>query len=269
MSAFKTYSEGLGLVIFNSAVLRRWLESLSFEIGGFVLTFVEAMKALLQRPFRWKLIFKQCEFIGVNSSFIIILTGIFTGAVLALQSGKAFRIFNAEGITGAVVTISLLRELSPVMSALMVAARCGSAMAAEIGTMRVTQQIDAMQVMSVDPVSYLISPRIIAGVTMVPLLCVLFSLMGMMGSFIVSVGILEISTATYFDKIAQYTEGEDLWSGLVKATVFGLLIAIIGCRKGFTASGGAEGVGRATTEAVVLASVSTLVADYFLTAMMF
>lgn len=254
---------------FNASVLRRWLEDVSFEIGGFVMTFTAAMKALTVPPFRFRLISKQCEFIGVNSSFIIILTGLFTGAVLALQSGKAFRIFNAEGITGAVVAISLLRELSPVMSALMVAARCGSAMAAEIGTMRVTQQIDALKVMSVDPVSYLISPRIIAGFTMVPLLCVLFSLMGMLGSYIVSVGVLGINSATYFDKISQYVEFEDLWSGLVKATVFGLLISIIGCRKGFMAGGGAEGVGRATTQAVVISSVSTLIADYFLTALMF
>lgn len=254
---------------FNVSSLRQWVESLAHELGGFVMTLVSAVKALFTPPFRWRLIFKQCEIIGVNSCFIIILTGLFTGAVLALQSGKAFRIFNAEGITGAVVTVSLLRELSPVMSALMVAARCGSAMAAEIGTMRVTQQIDALQVMSVDPVSYLISPRIVAGIAMVPLLCVLFSLMGMLGSYIVSILILDISSATYFDKIGQYVELDDLWSGLVKATVFGLMIAVIGCRKGFLAKGGAEGVGRATTEAVVIASVSTLVADYFLTALMF
>lgn len=259
----------MGSVIFNTTNLRRSFEDLSHEIGGFVMVLWQAIRALTIPPLRWKLIFKQCEFIGVNSSFIIILTGMFTGAVLALQSGKAFRIFNAEGVTGAVVTISLLRELSPVMSGLMVAARCGSAMAAEIGTMRVTQQIDALQVMSVDPIGYLISPRIVAGLLMAPLLCVLFSLMGMFGSYVVSVGVLNINDAIYFDKISQYTDFEDLWSGLVKAACFGVIITMVGCRKGFLAGGGAEGVGRATTQAVVIASVTILIADYFLTALMF
>lgn len=239
------------------------------EIGGYMLTLWEAIKAYFNQPFRGNVLFKQLEFIGVNSSFIIILTGMFTGAVLALQSGKAFRIFNAEGVTGAVVALSLLRELSPVMSALMVAARCGSAMAAEIGTMRVTQQIDALQVMAVDPVSYLVSPRILSGLIMVPLLCILFSIMGMFGSYVISVGVLNINDAVYFDKIAQYVDMEDLWNGLVKSAAFGIIVTTVGCRKGFLAFGGAEGVGRATTEAVVIASVTVLVADYFLTALMF
>jgi phospholipid/cholesterol/gamma-HCH transport system permease protein len=259
----------VGSVIYDTSNLRRSFQDLSHELGGFVIVFWQSLKALATPPVRTKLIFKQCEFIGVNSSFIIILTGMFTGAVLALQSGKAFRIFNAEGVTGAVVTISLLRELSPVMSGLMIAARCGSAMAAEIGTMRVTQQIDALQVMSVDPIGYLITPRIIAGFLMTPLLCVLFSLMGMLGSYVVSIGVLGINDAIYLDKIAQYTDFDDLWTGLVKAAAFGIIITIVGCRKGFLAGGGAEGVGKATTQAVVIASVSILVADYFLTALMF
>ncbi len=239
------------------------------EAGGLVMTFVEAIRAYMTQPFRPQVLFKQLEFIGVNSSFIIILTGMFTGAVLALQTGKAFKIFNAESITGAVVAVSLLRELSPVISGLMIAARCGSAMAAEIGTMRVTQQIDALQVMSVDPISYLISPRILAGLLMAPLLCVLFSICGMAGSYVVSIGILNINEANYFDFILQYVETEDLTSGLWKSATFGVIITVIGCRKGFLTAGGAEGVGRSTTQAVVLASVLILVADYFLTAFMF
>lgn len=239
------------------------------EFGGFMVTFFQGLRALTQRPFRLNLIFKEMEFIGVNSTIIIILTGIFTGAVLALQSGKAFRLFNAEGVTGAVVALSLLRELGPVMTALMVAARCGSAIAAEIGTMRVTQQIDALEVMAVDPISYLVAPRIVASLGMVPLLSIVFNFLGILGSYAVGVMLLEINEATFFDRIYAYVKSEDLWNGLVKAAVFGIIIAVVGCRKGFLTEGGAEGVGRSTTQAVVVSSVTILIADYFLTALMF
>jgi phospholipid/cholesterol/gamma-HCH transport system permease protein len=238
-------------------------------VGGFFVTFFRGLAALSVRPFRGRLIFKQMEFIGVNSSFIICLTGMFTGAVLALQSGKAFRLFNAEGVTGAVVALSLFRELGPVMAGLMVAARCGSAMAAQIGTMRVTQQIDALEVMAVDPHSYLIAPRILASFLMVPLLCVVFNVFGLIGSYAVSIGLLEINPATYFDKIQVYVKDEDLYNGIVKAAVFGVIISVVGCRKGFLTSGGAEGVGNSTTQAVVISSVTILISDYFLTALMF
>lgn len=239
------------------------------EFGGFMVTLGEGLRALFSRPFRINRIFKEMEFIGVNSTLIIVITGIFTGAVLTLQSGKAFRLFNAEGVTGAVVALSLLRELGPVMTALMVAARCGSAMAAEIGTMRVTQQIDALEVMAVDPISYLVSPRIVAALGMVPLLSIVFNFLGILGSYAVGVVLLEINEATFFDRIYAYVKSEDLWNGIVKAACFGVIIAVVGCRKGFLTQGGAEGVGRSTTQAVVVSSVSILVADYFLTALMF
>ncbi len=253
---------------FLSGIGRRVTFVLS-EFGGFVTILIRACKALFVPPFRGNMIFKQMEFIGVNSTFIIMLTGAFTGAVLALQSGKAFRLFNAEGVTGAVVALSLFRELGPVMTSLMVAARCGSAMAAQIGTMRVTQQIDALHVMAVDPVSYLISPRIVAAAVMVPLLSIIFDILGIVGSYFVGVGLLDINEATFMDKIEAYVKTEDLWNGLVKAVVFGIVIAVVGCRKGYLTDGGAEGVGRATTEAVVISSVTILIADYFLTALMY
>mgnify|MGYP000911174955 CR=1 FL=1 len=239
------------------------------EFGGFVTTLVGGLRALFQKPFRANLILKEMESIGVNSTIIIMLTGSFTGAVLALQSGKAFRLFNAEGLTGAVVALSLLRELGPVMTALMVAARCGSAMAAHIGTMRVTQQIDALEVMAVNPISYLISPRIIAGFVMVPLLSIVFNILGILGAYLISIHLLEINEATFFDKIQAYVKTEDLWNGFMKAACFGVIISVVGCRKGFLTEGGAEGVGKATTDAVVIASVTILVSDYFLTALMF
>lgn len=238
------------------------------ELGAFLITLKDGVMALRVPPIRWRLIFKQLEFIGVNSSLIIILTGMFTGAVLALQTGKAFRLFNAEGATGSLVSLALMRELSPVLTALMVAARCGSAMAAEIGTMKVTQQIDALRVMSVDPVSYLISPRLLAATIMTPLLSIVFTIMGLVGSYIVAIGILNINDAIYMDKIQQYTDMEDLFEGLIKAAVFGLIVAVVGCRMGYSTHGGAEGVGRSTTKAVVISSVSILISDYFLTAMM-
>jgi phospholipid/cholesterol/gamma-HCH transport system permease protein len=247
----------------------RTLNLFLIELGGFIVTLVAGIRSLFVRPFRTKMIFKEMESIGVNSAFIIILTGIFTGAVMALQSGKAFRLLNAEGVTGAVVTLSLFRELGPVMSGLMVAARCGSAMAAQIGTMRVTQQIDALEAMAVDPISYLISPRIMAALIMLPLLTVIFNIAGMTGAYVVSVHLLDINAATFFDKIQQYVLHEDLWNGLIKAAVFGVIIAVVGCRRGFLTKGGAEGVGLATTQAVVVSSVTILVADYFLTALMF
>lgn len=239
------------------------------EFGGYLVILADAIRAFFVRPFRIKLIFKQAERIGVNSTFIIILTGFFTGAVLALQSGKAFRLLNAEGVTGAVVALSLLRELGPVMTSLMIAARSGSAMAAEIGTMRVTQQIDALEVMAINPISYLVTPRIVASFFMVPLLSIIFNLSGMFGSWLISVGVLNINEATYFDKIQSYVTNDDLYNGLTKAFVFGVVIALVGCRKGYFTKGGAEGVGQATTEAVVVASVTILISDYFLTALMF
>lgn len=262
-------AEGSGQTNEKTALISGWLNSILSEFGGFVVTLVDGLRALFVRPFRGKLIFRECEVIGVDSTFIILLTGLFTGAVLALQSGKAFRLFNAEGVTGAVVALSLFRELGPVMTALMIAARSGSSMAAHIGTMRVTQQIDALEVLAVDPVSFLIAPRIIASLIMVPLLSIIFDLMGIFGSYLVCVGMLDINEATFFDKIEAYVKAEDLWNGFTKAAVFGVIIAVIGCRKGFLTEGGAEGVGKATTQAVVMASVSILIADYFLTAMMF
>lgn len=239
------------------------------ELGGNLLILWEGLKALFHRPFRLKLIFKQMEFIGVHSSFIIMLTGFFVGAVLTLQGGRTLRLINAETMTGAGVVVSLLRELGPVITSFMIAARCGSAMAAEIGTMRVTQQIDALEVMAVNPMSYLIAPRILASLVMVPLLTTLFNFMGMVGTYIVGVQLLSISEGPFFDRIETFTESEDLWDGLVKAACFGVVIAVVGCRKGYLTEGGAEGVGRATTQAVVVAAVTILILDYFITALMF
>jgi phospholipid/cholesterol/gamma-HCH transport system permease protein len=163
----------------------------------------------------------------------------------------------------------MTRELGPVLTSLMVTARAGSAMAAEIGTMRVTEQIDGLTVMAVDPIRYLVVPRILAALAMVPVLCVVSDLIGITGGYFVGVKLLGINSGTYINNTIKYMELADIYNGLIKAACFGLILASIGCYKGFNTSGGAQGVGRATTEAVVMASVLILVNDYFLTAIMF
>jgi phospholipid/cholesterol/gamma-HCH transport system permease protein len=239
------------------------------ELGRILLLFLSALSWMVRPPLKARQIFKQMEFVGVKSIFVVVLTGTFTGMVMALQGYHGFRMFAAESLVGSTVALGMTRELGPVLTSLMVTARAGSAMAAELGTMRVTEQIDALAVMAANPVKHLIVPRLIAGVLMVPLLTVVADFMGILGGYFVGVHILNINSGAFMKNIFKYVTLNDIYSGLVKAACFGLLMALIGCYKGFNTRGGAEGVGRATTEAVVLASISILVSDYILTAMMF
>jgi len=225
--------------------------------------------AVFTPPFRPRLLVSQMEYIGVRSLFVVVLTGTFTGMVLALQSFHAFSKFNAESLVSATVALSLTRELGPVLTAILVTARAGSAMAAELGTMRVTEQIDAMTTMAVDPVDYLIVPRVLASLVMVPLLTIIFNFSGILGGYAVGVARLHISGGALISKMVDITDLQDLTHGLYKSVVFGLLLSLIGCYKGYTTTRGAEGVGRATTEAVVLSAVLILVTDYFLTDILF
>jgi phospholipid/cholesterol/gamma-HCH transport system permease protein len=239
------------------------------ETGRFFLFLMETVRSAVSSRLRLKLIFQQMEFVGVRSISVVVLTGTFTGMVLALQSVHAFRKFGAEGLVGTTVALSMTRELGPVLTSLMVTARAGSAMAAELGTMRVTEQIDALTVMAVDPVEYLVVPRILATFAMLPILCCVSDMVGVLGGYFVGVKLLGIGHGTYVANTVKYLGMSDIFSGLVKAACFGLILAAVGCYKGYIARGGAHGVGRATTEAVVLASVLILVNDYFLTAIMF
>jgi phospholipid/cholesterol/gamma-HCH transport system permease protein len=239
------------------------------DAGRMVLLMLDAFGWLLRPPWRVGVTLKQMEFVGVQSLFVVILTGAFTGGVLALQSYHAFRLFTAETLVGVAVALSMTRELGPVLTSLMVAARAGSAMAAELGTMRITEQIDALATMAVSPVSYLVAPRLVAGVLMVPLLTIICMAVGIVGGYLVGVGILGIPGGTYVARMWEAVYLEDFMHGLIKSVVFGLLLSLIGCYKGFYTTGGAEGVGRSTTEAVVLASISILVFNYFLTALLF
>ncbi len=252
------------LELFGRVVIQR-IE----EVGRLCLFLFETLVCSLRPPLRWRLALEQMEFVGVRSISVVLLTGTFTGMVLALQSYYGFRKFGAEGLVGTTVALSMTRELGPVLTSLMVTARAGSAMAAELGTMRVTEQIDALTVMAVDPIRYLIVPRIVAGLAMVPVLTVVSDFVGVLGGYFVGVKLLNINPGIYMDNTISYLELSDIYNGLVKAACFGLILSSIGCYKGFNASGGAQGVGRATTEAVVLASVLILINDYFLTAIMF
>lgn len=237
-------------------------------IGTLVMLTGRTLAWMIRPPYRLGQLFSAMEFIGVQSVFIVSLTGTFSGMVLALQTVHALRQFSAEGAVGSIVAISLTREISPVFAALMVTARAGSAMAAELGNMRVTEQIDAVLTMGVSPVQYLLSPRLLAAVLMVPLLTVLYTCVGMVGAWVVAVEWLSVDPGVFLMNIEEFAVPKDFWMGEVKAAVFGFLIAAISCRQGFYASGGAKGVGEATTRAVVQSAVAILVANYILTSWM-
>lgn len=239
------------------------------ELGNIVMMLMTTLIWALRPPWRWRLVIKQMEFVGVKSTFIVVLTGTFTGMVFALQSRHAFELFNANYLIGPTVVLGLTRELGPVLASLMVTGRAGSAIAAELGTMRVTEQIDALHTMAVNPIQYLLVPRLFAGITMAPLLTALFSFCGTLGCYVVTVYLIEVNPHVFWREILLVVDLDDLWNGLIKAAFFGLILTLIGCYKGFYTDGGAEGVGRATTESVVIASVSILISDYFLTALMF
>ncbi len=238
------------------------------EAGRMGLLVSEAAWWGVRPPWRIRLFFRQMEFVGVNSLFVVMLTSLFTGMVLALQTYYAFRLFSAESLVGATVALSMTRELGPVITALMVTGRAGSAIAAEIGTMRVTEQVDALTVMAINPVQYLVAPRLFAGLVMLPLLTVVSDFVGIVGGYLVGVRMLGINGGIFMNRIYELVKLDDLYDGLIKAAVFGAIMALVGCYKGFYTSGGAEGVGRATTQSVVLASVLILASDYVLTSLM-
>jgi len=220
-------------------------------------------------PFFLRLIGQQMIQIGYFSLPVVGLTAIFTGMVLALQSYTGFSRFNAESAIATVVVLSMTRELAPVLAGLMVAGRIGAAMAAEIGTMRVTEQIDALVTLSTDPFKYLVAPRLVAGLTMLPLLVLVADVIGVFGGYLVGVYKLGFNPSNYIKLTWDYLKTIDVVSGLVKAGVFGFLIALMGCYHGYHSEGGAQGVGRATTNAVVSASILIFAFNYILTAIFF
>src|SRR5690348_14842320 len=220
-------------------------------------------------PFYPGVILREMVSIGYFSLPVVGLTAIFTGMVLALQSYTGFSRFAAEGAVATVVVLSVTRELGPVITGLMVAGRVGAAMAAEIGTMRVTDQIDALTTLSTDPLRYLVLPRLIAGILTLPALVFVADIIGVFGRFPVGTYKLGFDVQSYLISTAQHLETMDVVSGLIKAAVFGFIVSLMGCYHGYNSRGGAEGVGQATTHAVVSASILILVTDYLLTAALF
>jgi phospholipid/cholesterol/gamma-HCH transport system permease protein len=223
------------------------------------------IRYLFRRPFETRLFVDQLDAVGVRSLNVINLTAIFAGMVLALQMGQFLAKFGAKIYVSRIMGLSLLREMGPVLSALMVAARVGSGITAELGTMKVTEQIDAMRALATSPVKKLVVPRVLATIIMLPILTVIADAVGLFGGLVISVTQLGVSGDYFYHSLIQHTALEDLFSGLGKAVFFGFEIAIIACHKGLTATGGADGVGRATTSAVVAASITVLISDFFLT----
>ena len=237
--------------------------------GRLALFTARAITHCVRPPIYLRLILRQMVDIGYYSLPVVGLTALFTGMVLALQSYTGFARFQAEGAVATVVVLSITRELGPVLAGLMVAGRIGAAMAAEIGTMRVTEQIDALSTLATNPMKYLVAPRLIAGLTMLPLLVMVADIIGVFGGFLVSVYKLGFNPAVYIAKTWEFLQVIDVVSGLVKAAAFGFFVALMGCYHGYHSRGGAEGVGAATTNAVVSASIMILVANYLITGLFF
>ena len=237
--------------------------------GQVALFAASGVSHIFRPPFYGRLFLSALLEIGYFSLPVVALTAIFTGMVLALQSYTGFSRFSAEGAVANVVVLSVTRELGPVLAGLMVAGRVGAAMAAEIGTMRVTDQIDALSTLSTNPMKYLVAPRLLAGTIALPLLVVVADILGVLGGFLISTVKLGFNPSNYLTRTMNFVETMDVASGLAKAAVFGFLIALMGCYQGYNSKGGAQGVGAATTAAVVAASILILAFDYVLTEMFF
>jgi phospholipid/cholesterol/gamma-HCH transport system permease protein len=239
------------------------------DLGHLIFFMAQAIFHALIPPYFLRLTIRQFMEIGYYSLPVVGMTTLFTGMVLALQSYTGFTRFNAESAISAVVVLSITRELAPVLAGLMVAGRVGASIAAEIGTMRVTEQIDAMRTLSVHPFHYLVAPRVLAGTFMLPILVLVGDLIGVYGGYVVSVHILGFNTGSYLSQTWDVLEAMDVISGLLKAGVFGFVVSVMGCYHGYYAKGGAQGVGAATTYAVVSASILILITNYFLTQVFF
>lgn len=233
--------------------------------GRFAVFLANTFTTLFTTRLKASKLFNQISSLGVDSLIIVVLTGSFTGMVFALQTYIGFKRVGGENLIGPVVALGMIRELGPVLTGLMVTGRCGSAIAAEIGTMRITEQIDALRTLRINPLQYLVVPRILAGIIVMPLLTIFAMICGIVGGYVICVHVLMLSPETYIDGIKNYVELSDIRSGLIKAGVFGLILTWVGTYKGFYTTGGARGVGESTTQSVVLGSILILMSNYFLT----
>lgn len=241
----------------------------SEDVGNIFKLFIKILHSLFSEKTDKTTIINQMIAIGVTSVPVILLTSAFTGMVLALQTAYSTRnIFNEPIYIGSVVGFSIVKELGPVLTAIVIAGRVGAAIAAELGTMRVTEQIDALYTLGTNPIKYLAVPRFVSIIIMLPILTVFSNIVGIFGGFLVSIYKLGIAPAVYRNDILDYMRIEDLFHGLIKSVIFAVIIVTVACYKGFNCEGGAEGVGRATTQTVVISMVLILVSDYFLTALL-
>ncbi len=239
------------------------------EIGKATLLTLWGVFYLFKSPPRINHFIKQLSYLAAETISVVVITSFFSGGVIALQSYSTFHRFNAEFLIGVVVALSMGRELGPVLTSLMVVARVGSAMTAQIGTMRITEQIDALEVMGINPRSYLIAPRLFAGVVGVPMLTVISDVSGIFGGWFVAVKLFGVNEYLFWEKMKDFVELYDFIGGLYKAIFFGFIISAVSCYFGYYTKGGTEGVGRATTNSVVTSSMLILISDYFLTAVIF
>ena len=247
------------------AKLTAWLKGAVLEVQEYTLLVFAAFRATFTRPFYFRDVVEQFEAIGIGSLSVVLLTGLFTGAVLALQSGLTLDQFGARTAVGRLVSASMVKELGPVLTALMVTGRVGSGIAAELGSMMVTDQINALRALGTDPVRKLAVPRVLAGVFMVPILTIIANFVGMIGAWFITVWQLRVASSVYWNSVVDGLYMADVWMGLIKPFFLGFAIVSIGCHVGMRTTGGTQGVGRATTNAVVASSVAVIAVDFFVT----
>jgi phospholipid/cholesterol/gamma-HCH transport system permease protein len=247
------------------ALLGDWIKAALLEVQEFVRMLLQVGRALVTRPYYPKDILEQLDAIGVGSMTVVLLTGMFTGMVLALQSGLTLDMFGARSMVGRLVSASMVKELGPVLTALMVAGRVGSGIAAELGSMMVTDQIAALRALGTDPIRKLVLPRIVAGVVMVPFLTCISVAVGLAGAWLITITQLKVASSVYWNSVVAGLYIQDVWMGLIKPFFLGFAIVSIGCHVGLRTSGGTQGVGRATTNAVVAGSVAVLVVNFLVT----
>jgi len=245
-------------------IMGRWGISVLRRMGNKFIFLINALYMIFKPPFKTRLLLRQIRFLGNKSLLVILLTGAFTGMVLALQLFYILRKFGSVGLLGPGIALSLIRELGPVLCALMITGRAGSALTAEIGMMRISEQIDALTAMALNPVRYLIVPNIVGAIIVFPLLTSIFDIVGIYGGYLVGVKILGINAGTYFSLMKDYVDMKDIMIGLYKSISFGIIVSWICCYKGFYTGYGAEGVSKSTTEAVVTSSILILIWDYSL-----
>ena len=239
------------------------------SVGRLTLFTVKSLSYCVRPPFYFRTLFSQMVEIGFYSLPVVALTTMFSGLVIALQSYSGLSTLSSEGVVASVVELTVTRELGPVLAALMVAGRVGAAMAAELGTMRVTEQIDALTTLSTNPFKYLIVPRVLAGVLMLPVLVLIGDIIGIYGGWLICVYKLDFNGTNFLRNVWNFMQAIDIYSGMTKAAVFGFIVTLLGCYNGYHSRGGAEGVGAATTNAVVASSILILISNYWLTELFF